>query len=199
MNKIKQYENWQEFSPQKTKLPCTWTDKDLEFDWVETIQTDEVPKNDVWESYTTTQKYFLAELHKNWGVPDESTVHYMSFNPQLTEEFASIIEPFKQYNYSCNLLKLTPGHMLVWHFDTYATFVKRKDIQQESADNIKRSAVMMTDWDCGQVLQVGNEVLSHWKKGDVFTWFSYTWHGTCNFGKSDMILAQVSYLCEDKI
>lgn len=194
MEELKKYETWEKFKAQISKVNSNWNFDPKKFEWHKTVQTDEVPKNDVWESYTTTQKYFLADLHKSWGIPDESTVHYMSFNPDLTGDLNSITEPFKKYNYSCNLLKLTAGHMLAWHFDTYATFVKRKNIIQRDAENIKRSAVMLTDWDCGQVIQIGNEVFSHWTKGDVFTWMSYTWHGVCNFGKSDMILAQISYL-----
>lgn len=194
MNKIKQYENWQEFSPQKTKLPCTWTDKDLEFDWVETIQTDEVPEQDAWDIFTTDQKYYLQNLQKSWGVSDSATKHWMSFKPPLSKSMSHILDPYKKYCHSYNLLKLTPGNMLVWHFDAYATFVKRENLTEDTADNIFRSVVMLSDWDCGHVLQVGNDVTSHWKAGDVFTWQSYTWHGLCNFGKKDIVLAQISFL-----
>jgi hypothetical protein len=196
MNAIEKYNNWEQFRPTKTAVAANWNLEDLNFEWHKTIQTNEVPEDDVWESHTTIQKRYLEDLHKSWGVPGDSTKHYMSFSPELTGVFSSILEPFANYNYSCNLLKLTPGHMLVWHFDTYATFVNRKNVSEEESENIFRSAVMLTDWDCGQVIQIGNEMVSHWKKGDVFTWPSYTWHGTSNFGKSDMIVAQVSYLYE---
>jgi len=193
MDSLKKYENWKEFGCLKTSVDANWSSEDIKFEWEKTIQTDEVPKDDVWDSYSTDQKYILADLHSAWGIPDISTEHYMSFSPMLIDKFLTILQPFENYNHSHNLLKLTPGHMLVWHFDTYATFIKRKNIPQADADSIKRSAILMTDWDCGHVIQIGNEVLSHWKKGDVFTWDSYTWHGACNFGKTDMILAQISY------
>ena len=86
--------------------------------------------------------------------------------------------------------------MLVWHYDTYATFVRRKNLSKEHAEKIKRSAVIMTSWDVGQVIQIGDEFLSHWSAGDVFTWESFAWHGVCNFGKSEIIAMQVSYLDE---
>ena len=196
MEYLKKYEQWKNFSPAEMAVVANWDTCDLKFEWHKTVQTDEVPADDVWESHTTKQKYFLEEMHKSWGIPDRSTEHYMSFEPQLDGVFSTIIEPFEKYTHSCNLLKLTPGHMLVWHFDTYATFVNRKHVTEQESENIYRSAVMLTDWDCGQVIQIGNKMVSHWKKGDVFTWPSYTWHGTCNFGKSDMIVAQVSYLYE---
>lgn len=194
MEKIKQYENWQQYNAEQTNFPCYWTDKDLDFEWVNTVQTDEVPKEDAWDIFTTDQKYYLQNLQKSWGVTDSATDHYMSFQPPLPDSLSHILDPYKEYCYSYNCLKLTPGNMLVWHFDTYATFVKRENLTEDTADNIFRSVVMLSDWDCGHVLQVGNDVISHWKPGDVYTWQSYTWHGLCNFGKKDIILAQISFL-----
>lgn len=196
MDSINKFKNWTVCNPIKTQIKATWKISDLNFAWTNTVQTDEVPINDVWNSYTTKQKYFLAELHASWGIPDKSTEHWMCFEPILKENLLPILDPFKKYAYSYNILKLTPGHMLAWHFDTYATFVRRKQVNEYDAAKIKRSVVMLTPWDCGQVIQIGNDVLSHWNPGNTFTWNSYTWHGTANFGKSDMIVAQVSYLHE---
>lgn len=196
MDSIKKFANWKNYKPIKSKINATWLTADLNFDWIHTVQTDEVPTDDVWNSYTTDQKYLLSKLHKRWNIPDSSTAHWMCFEPKLPPALLPILDLFKKHNYSFNLLKLTPGHMLAWHFDTYATFVKRKTVLQSDAEKIKRSVIMLTPWDCGQVIQIGDELLSHWSPGSVFTWDSYAWHGTANFGKSDMIVAQVSYLYE---
>jgi hypothetical protein len=56
---------------------------------------------------------------------------------------------------------------------------------------------MMSDWDRGQMLQVGNKVYTHWKKGDTYTWKSDVWHGMCNFGPSDCVVAQITFLDEN--
>ena len=55
---------------------------------------------------------------------------------------------------------------------------------------------MMNDWKFGQVIQIGNEVISHWSQGDTFSWPNSTWHGASNFGGSDLVVMQVSYLNE---
>jgi hypothetical protein len=53
---------------------------------------------------------------------------------------------------------------------------------------------MMKDWDHGQVLEIDGKIYSHWKTGDSFTWIGHTWHGVCNFGPSDIIVAQITFL-----
>jgi hypothetical protein len=194
IDKFKKIEN---YGAIRSHINCIWTDEDfLNFTWVETIQTKEVPKDDPWESFTTSMKYQLEELHQSWNIPDNSTWHLMAHKPELTERLRSVLDNFKQKTISYNFIKITPGHMLVWHYDTYATFVNRNDLTFEDSENIKRSAVLMNDWDIGQVIQVGNDVIAHWKAGDVITWDSFAWHGTANFGKSDMVVMQVSYIDE---
>lgn len=180
----------------KTHINCTWDTSDLNFNWVETVQTKEVPRDDPWDSFTTDMKYQLEELHHSWGVPDASTRHWMAFRPQLNNKLHAVLDHFKQSTISYNFIKITSGHMLVWHYDTYATFVRNQNLTINDAENIKRSAVLMTDWVVGQVIQIGNDVITHWKAGDVITWDSFAWHGTCNFGPGDMIVMQVSYIDE---
>lgn len=194
MDIIKQYQNWRKFGVERSYIESKWTEADLIFAWEKTFQTDEVPENDAWSLFTTNQKINLQNIQKSWGVKDTSTEHWMSFSPTLPKKIGHILNPFKKYTYSYNLLKLDPGHMLVWHYDIYSTFVKRHNLTQDQAEKIHRSAIMLTDWNCGQMLQVGNDVLTHWSKGDTFTWQSYTWHGLCNFGPEQIILAQVSFL-----
>ena len=193
-NSLEQYADWKNFNCTKGSIPVTWNLKNLNIEWVETVQTDEVPLNDIWPSFTTDQKYYLKKLHSQWGVPDPSTKHYMSFMPELKNGFENILDTFKNKNYTYNFLKITPGHMLVWHFDTYATFVRRNNISIDEAKKIKRTAIMLTHWDFGHSVQIGNDVLSHWKIGDTFTWDSYVWHGAANYGSSELIIIQVSYI-----
>lgn len=195
-NSLEQYADWRNFGCTKGYIPVTWLLENLNLNWIETVQTDEVPKNDVWPSFTTEQKYYLKDLHSRWGVPDYSTKHYMAFMPELKNGFENILDSFLNKNYTYNFLKITSGHMLVWHFDTYATFVRRNNISIDDAKKIKRTAIMLTDWNFGHSIQIGNEMLSHWKKGDTFTWDSYVWHGAANYGSSDLVIVQVSYIDE---
>ena len=162
------------------------------------IQTEEVPPGDEWNSYTTDLKYQLARLHGQWNIPRESVKHYMSLEPKLPKQLESALEPFRSTKYSYNFLKLTPGHMLVWHFDTYATFVRRTDLPEDRWKDINRAVVMITPWNFGQVIQIGGDILSQWEIGDIYTWNSDTWHGACNFGNSDLIVMQITYVEENE-
>ena len=175
-------------------FPPTWSDLDLEFDWKHTVQIDEVPRDDAWDSYTTEWKYQLEELHIGWGYSKEITTHYMSIRPELNENLKSILSEFGDKTFSYNMLKLTPGHMLAWHFDSYATFINKNPIPQNKSDSIKRTAVLLTEWNFGHVIQIGERVLASWKRGEAYTWLGDTWHGACNFGNTDMIVMQVTYV-----
>jgi hypothetical protein len=192
ITETEQFINWKNSKTTQSCFDKTWTSIDVP--WEEVIQTKEVVDGDPWDIYTTDLKDELSELHASWNIPDESVKHYMSIRPKLKNGLENLLVPFQNYVYNYSLLKLTAGHMIVWHFDTYATFVKHNDIKQSDADKIKRTAIMLTDWNFGHVLQVGPEVFSNWEPGQAYTWNNDTWHGASNFGKDDMILMQVTYI-----
>jgi hypothetical protein len=196
MDGLEKFNNIAQYGTTRSTIPVTWTDDDLNFEWLETVQTLEVPVNDPWDSFTTDMKYELQELHSGWKVPDASTWHLMAHKPELNDNLKPILNHFSYKNLSYNFIKITPGHMLVWHYDTYATFVHRNDLTFADADKIKRSAILMNDRDRGQIIEVGNNIIAHWKAGSVLTWESFAWHGAANFGPTDMIVMQISYLDE---
>lgn len=179
---------------EQSRIEALWNPQQITVPWEEVIQTEEVRPGQEWQSYTTDFKFQLAELHDSWAIPRESVRHYMSMQPRLTHGLESALVPWINRNHSYNLLKLTPGHMLVWHFDTFATFVRRNQIPEDQWQNIKRSIVMLTNWNFGQILQIGGDVLHDWVPGTVYTWDSDVWHGVSNFGGSDIIVMQISYI-----
>lgn len=189
-----EFNNWRQASPVTSRIKASWQDSDLAFAWQLTVQTDEVPADDAYDSWTTQQKHFLRDLHLGWGFPHSSTEHYMAFDPPLTGPLSHVLDHFPSQCMTYTGLKLTPGHMLAWHFDTFAHFVHSSVIQESNMHRVWRSAMMLTDWNFGHVIQIGNQVISHWQRGDVFSWPCYTWHGTANFGATDMIVLQVSYV-----
>lgn len=195
MKKIDQTEkflNWNKPEVVFGSIACTW--QAIDVPWIKVVQTEEVDKTDPWKIYTTDLKYQLAELHDSWSIPKESVTHYMSIRPDLNSGLEKSLESFKSFKYNYNLLKVTAGHMVVWHFDTYATFVKEWGIEQKDSDKIKRTVIALTPWSFGHVIQIGGDVLSSWKVGDTFTWNGDTWHGACNFGRDDLIIMQVTYI-----
>lgn len=194
IDQTEKYINWNKSKTTRSSLVPGWNPNLIDVPWTEVIQTEEVVVGDPWDIYTTELKHQLADLHAEWSIPRESVKHYMSLRPQLTNGLETALAPFEKYTHNYSLLKLTAGHMIVWHFDTYATFVKHNDISQQDADKIKRSIVMLTPWSFGHVLQIGSEVISGWSVGDIITWTNDTWHGACNFGRDDFTIMQVTYI-----
>lgn len=196
---MKSYDNWKEYQATKNSVEeITWSDSDLlTLPWEATYMTDEIPSNDDWNTFATQNKKILESMYKMWNVPKEGSLHYMSIRPLLNNNLKSILEPYTDIKFNYNFLKLTPGCSLMWHFDTYATFVRFNKIPESQIHNVCRTAIMMKDWDRGQVLQVGDEVYTHWQAGDTFTWKGDTWHGMANFGPSDIIISQITFLDND--
>lgn len=194
------YKNWRKHSAVKDSIATTWNKNDLStLTWeAETVfMTDEIPKEDTWDTFATKSKKALEAMYADWGVPKEGSLHYMSIHPTLSEGLKSIITPFADMKFNYNFLKLTPGCSLMWHFDTYATFVKFNNIDEQNVHNVCRTVVMMDDWDRGQILQVGNEVYKGWSAGDTYTWKGDTWHGMANFGPTDIVISQITFLDEN--
>lgn len=193
------YENWREHSADESSVDeITWTTNDLlTLPWEATYMTDEIPTGDDWDTFATQNKKALEAMYKKWGVPKDGSLHYMSIRPKLTKGLSSLLFPYAHMKFNYNFLKLTPGCSLMWHFDTYATFVKFNNIDENNVHNVCRTVTMMENWDRGQVLQVGDEVYTHWLAGDTYTWKGDVWHGMSNFGPSDCIVSQITFLDED--
>ena len=154
---MRSYENWREHSADESSVEeVTWNNNDLlTLPWEATYMTDEIPEDSSWDTFATKNKKALEAMYKQWGVPKEGSLHYMSIRPELTKGLATLIAPYAHMKFNYNFLKLTPGCSLMWHFDTYATFVKFNNIDETDAHNVCRTVIMMNDWDRGQVLQVG--------------------------------------------
>lgn len=196
--KTENYINWQNYSASVGKVSqVTWSIDDMaDFKWEEKYMTDEIPEDDNWNTFATNQKKELEKMYHDWQVPKDGSRHYMCIRPDLPINLKSILEPYTNIQFNYNFLKLTSGCSLMWHFDTYATFVKYNDIKLHQVKNISRTAIMMNDWDRGQILQVGNGIYTHWKAGDTFTWKADMWHGMSNFGPSECIISQITTLEE---
>ena len=196
---MRSYENWREHGAEESSVEeVTWNSNDLlTLPWEPTYMTDEIPEDSSWDTFATKNKKALEAMYAKWGVPKEGSLHYMSIRPELTTGLGSIISPYAHMKFNYNFLKLTPGCSLMWHFDTYATFVKFNNIDKDNVHNVCRTVIMMDDWDRGQVLQVGDEIYTSWMAGDTYTWKGDTWHGMANFGPRDIVCSQITFLDED--
>lgn len=90
------------------------------------------------------------------------------------------------------------GQVLVWHIDNFAARSERDNSFKvtdldTNPEQIRRFAIMLADWQPGQIWQIGNATWTHWKSGDCITW---EWqdmpHATCNMGWWDRPLCQIT-------
>ena len=79
----------------------------------------------------------------------------------------------------------TTGQMLHTHIDNFAI--------------MRRFAVMLADWQLGQIFQLGNANFTGWRAGDCITW---EWqdmpHSTANMGWWDRPMLQITGYVTDK-
>jgi hypothetical protein len=194
ITQLPSFVNWRDGTYDKYHFDITINEHELTADWKETFMIDEVPKDDAWEVFSTEKKIALEDLYLDNGVTKECTRHYMDITPRLHGDLKRFADKFAHTKHHCTLLKLTPGCCLMWHYDSFSAFVKFQNINQADYGKIKRAAIMITDWNFGQTIQLGNDVIGHWKKGDVYTWQGDMWHGAGNFGLSNLVCFQITYL-----
>lgn len=85
-----------------------------------------------------------------------------------------------------------PGNTNPWHFDTYSSALKRAGLKDKDLKKIKRYLLFLEDWDWGHILQIGNNVLSNWKAGDLYTWKAGMYHLSSNCGISPKWTCQIT-------
>jgi hypothetical protein len=175
-------------------IDVNFKNQDPRVNWIETYSIGEIPLDDNWKTSATEFKLWQEDKYQEWGHIKEATQHYMSFEPELPFDIniaLSIIGCNSPFQHS--FLKLPAGRMIPWHCDTYAYFIKKYDVPEQQVTRIKRAIVCVNDWDVGQSLQVGKNMLSGWSAGDMYTWDHDAWHGAANFGNQDLIFMQITY------
>jgi hypothetical protein len=121
----------------QSSINATWTEEDFSsLLWEATYMTDEIPSDSNWNTFATQNKKQLEAMYKEWKVPKEGSLHYMCIRPVLTENLKLMLTPYQDVPHNYNFLKLTPGCSLMWHFDTYATFVKFNNIDESRVNNV---------------------------------------------------------------
>ena len=75
-----------------------------------------------------------------------------------------------------------PGTINPWHYDTCAGLLKRNDKSSFDLQDALRILIFIQPWHWGHFLQVGNQIITHWEQGDVFTWEYQRYHLASNSG-----------------
>ena len=140
------------------------------------------------------------QQHIDAGYTKHNTKKYQLFNSdKVPDIFNKMADMSGLDNYSVALFRQNPGQINPWHFDTYQGVVneyKKQGIELLDSEikNIKRYLIVLEDWDWGHFLQIGNNVLSQWKAGDIFTWDYGMYHTTGNAGLTPKLTAHITGL-----
>lgn len=143
------------------------------------------------------------QQHIDAGYTKHNTKKYQLFNDEKIEFLYEIADMSGLENYSVALFRQDPGQTNPWHFDTYRGVVEKYkkqgiDLSEDQIKEIKRYLIVLEDWDWGHILQIGNNVLSQWRAGDMFTWEYGMYHTSCNAGITPKITAHITGLPTDK-
>jgi len=100
-------------------------------------------------------------------------------------------------NTTVGMVKFDPGQQHPWHFDTYQGVVNQYkeqgiELGEEGLRKIKRYWIALEDWQWGHFMQIGNNVITHWKAGDTYTWNYGMYHLAANVGITPRISAQIT-------
>ena len=112
-------------------------------------------------------------------------------NPLLKE----VIDYTNLKNASIGIIKVAPGHVIPWHYDSYVFYKKVNNVEVEK--NVERHIVFPFDWHWGHIYQIGNNVISNWKSGESYTWPVFRYHLAVNAGVENLYLLAITGLRDD--
>ena len=118
------------------------------------------------------------------GYTKDNTKYFqwMEGRDVLPDEY-NYIKKLCGLNYSTiAFFRQDPGNTNPWHFDTYLKSVENGNLSEDDRMKVRRYLLFLEDWHWGHFLQVGNNVLSHWKAGDMYTWEYGMYHLSTNGG-----------------
>lgn len=102
------------------------------------------------------------------------------------------------YNSQIKFHNQKTGQMLHTHMDNFASRPERNNSYlvtdfDKNPNVIRRFAIMLADWQLGQIFQIGNANFTQWRAGDCITW---EWrdmpHSTANMGWWDRPMLQIT-------
>jgi hypothetical protein len=99
-------------------------------------------------------------------------------------EFRKINEYLGMENSALKFHNQRTGQMIHTHLD---------NLNMSTELEFRRFAIMLSDWQLGQVFQLGNAIWSQWKAGDCITWdWKNMPHSSCNMGWWDRPMLQLT-------
>jgi len=90
--------------------------------------------------------------------------------------------------------KQDPGNTNPWHSDKFGGVKKKINLNDVNVKKVRRYLLFLEDWHWGHIIQIGNNILSHWKSGDMYTWNQGMYHLSANCGISPKWTCQITGL-----
>jgi hypothetical protein len=109
----------------------------------------------------------------------------------IPEWCLEISNNFEFLNPTSTLYCMTPGTILPIHRDTYLKYKKIFNLDF-NFEQIYRSIVFLEDWDSGHYLEISNNPITKWKKGDYVMWKNDSPHIAANIGSTNRYTLQVT-------
>lgn len=126
--------------------------------------------------------YNIMQQYCDYGYTEHNTKIWKSTNQENYLTFAwqdSMLAQLPLDNAIVTLTRQDPGQVLPWHYDRH--FMLRR-LYPNDTRMVVRILVFMENWKTGHVLQIHNEMLYNWKRGQVMIWHPNTYHLAANIG-----------------
>lgn len=120
---------------------------------LKTITTTQGVTKSLYNEPTLSDRY--RKLAEPWFSSGQQT--YQEFSVDLAFDDLQLPEVRKHITYS--IIKLNPGQLQFLHNESF-----------DKTKNPVRYTMFLTDWSIGHIFEYGDEMLSEFKKGDIFQW-----------------------------
>ena len=148
-------------------------------------------------SYGNSTKEKLDNL-KKLGYNPYNTRHWIKSEKDHTDVKweKEIADKLPLQLYTTNLILQPPGNIIPCHKDYFKDFKKK---YPSESYYIIRYIIFTKDWQTGHLLQAGNSFITHWKAGDVITWYPDRLHLSANVGSENKWTFNVTGILKEQV
>ena len=165
------------------------------------VATEQVEEGHAVDIYPEDYDKPLDEFNLSWGKELYVAAGYTEHNTRRFQITSTNDHKFPEFchriaeisglsNCSLAMIRQRPGNVVPWHFDTYKMIRDSQNISDLTT--VRRYLMFLEDWHWGHMVQIGNNVVTNWKRGDTYTWPYGMYHLSCDAGIADKWTLQVT-------